>query len=455
MKDTPNVILIVFDTMRKDASSIYGGYPLTPNLEAFAKEAIVYDNCVAPSPWTTPSHASFFTGKYPSEHGIHETREKKVPQLIRAMNQVKTLTLPESFRKSGYNTIGFSANGNISPKSGFDLGFNVFQFFDEGGRVITDRRVLSEASSELGLGAKEAAWDLLKRGKISKLMELYSVYRQTRRRMSLNDYPLIKAGDRIVQAFLDSSVEQPFFLFVNFMEMHEPYVRYEYEKKYLPIMLDLFKLKPIPNRVMQTIKRQYYLSVNALDTFFGYFIRYLKENGMYSNSLIIATSDHGQALKERGYYGHGIFLHDEIIDVPLLVKYPLGKQPNRSPGYQNLVHLPEMINATLEGGSIDQAITKDVSFSESYGYQNSLDFLSQVKHGAERMDLLSYFETPRKAVYKDGYKLVINGKAGDIEEFSRLGKILDPRENRAALEPLVEELQIFRGLEKFLVPEVR
>ena len=74
--DQPNIILIVLDTLRKDVLSMYGGNAYTPNLNEFAKDAVVFPNPVAPSPWTVPSHMSFFTGKYVIEHGVHENNER-------------------------------------------------------------------------------------------------------------------------------------------------------------------------------------------------------------------------------------------------------------------------------------------------------------------------------------------------------------------------------------------
>jgi arylsulfatase A-like enzyme len=71
----PNIILVVCDTLRKDTLGVYGGPANTPNLKKFAKDAVVYDNCIAPASWTFPSHVSIFTGLYSGEHGVHETKK--------------------------------------------------------------------------------------------------------------------------------------------------------------------------------------------------------------------------------------------------------------------------------------------------------------------------------------------------------------------------------------------
>ena len=72
--DQPNIIFIVLDTLRKDVLPMYGGNAYVPNLNEFAKDAVVFPNAIASSPWTVPSHTSFFTGKYAIEHGVHEDK---------------------------------------------------------------------------------------------------------------------------------------------------------------------------------------------------------------------------------------------------------------------------------------------------------------------------------------------------------------------------------------------
>jgi arylsulfatase A-like enzyme len=462
LRNSPNIIIILLDTLRKDALGVYGTNTQTSNIDAFPEDAIVYGNCIAPSPWTVPSHASIFTGKYPSEHGVHETEDKKVPQLMQAMNYVKEETLPMFLRKSGYNTFGVSTNPSISPNSGFDLGFNVFEYFDDAGRSPLEREKLRLASFELGLGSTEAAMRLLVHGKFAKLKELYSVYRDTRKRMKIRNYPFVKSGDQVTNSILDSAIEQPFFLFVNFMEAHEPYTSYEFNKRYIPSVYDLFGIKSIPQTIMKKIKRQYYLEAQLLDGFFGHLIRYLKANQAYDNSLIIVTSDHGQALKEKqSFYGHGLYLFDEIIEVPLLIKYPYRQNTvskkdqggNETRDYQSLVGLCSLIKSCVEEACpSDCILTDEVCISESYGYHNSINFMPELEQSGKMQSLRKKLEVPRKAILKDGYKLVVNGLDGGIEEFTYHKKPIDPKERKTVLETILTDLQIFRGTEKFVLP---
>ncbi|HUY70240.1 MAG TPA: sulfatase-like hydrolase/transferase, partial [Candidatus Baltobacteraceae bacterium] len=123
---SPNVIIIVCDTLRRDAVSVYNKAAKTPFLSKFAKEAVVYDNAVAPASWTFPSHVSLFTGMYQNRHRTHESRTDKLPQIIDLHNGLKAETLPEYMRSLGYNTVGISNNIGVSRFTGFDRGFDTF-----------------------------------------------------------------------------------------------------------------------------------------------------------------------------------------------------------------------------------------------------------------------------------------------------------------------------------------
>ena len=124
----PNIIIIVADTMRLDALSVYNNKINTPAVDLFSRNSIIYNNAIAPAPWTIPSHASLFTGKYASEHKIHESDEIKDSDLNISMNHNKFPTIAEKLNKDGYNTLGISANVNIVPGGGFDKGFNNFYY---------------------------------------------------------------------------------------------------------------------------------------------------------------------------------------------------------------------------------------------------------------------------------------------------------------------------------------
>ena len=122
-KKLPNIILIVLDTVGAKHMSLYGYHRrTTPNLERIAEECTVYNCCFAPSCWTIPSHASMFTGLYPSQHGAHEGNyfiDENVQHLVKVL------------KNSGYRTFGISSNGLVSPTTGLCPGFDYFKDFGD------------------------------------------------------------------------------------------------------------------------------------------------------------------------------------------------------------------------------------------------------------------------------------------------------------------------------------
>ena len=133
----PNVLLIIMDTTRADRLSNYGyGRLTTPNLIKIAEEGILFEQARTVAPWTLPSHASIFTGLYPSQHGTDRDR----PQLGNHLT-----TMAEFFRSNGYQTAGFSNNPWISRALHFDQGFDFFEEMWWRGRLLNRLAAISVA----------------------------------------------------------------------------------------------------------------------------------------------------------------------------------------------------------------------------------------------------------------------------------------------------------------------
>ena len=134
-------------------------------------------------------------------------------------------------------------------------------------------------------------------------------------------------------------------------------------------------------------------------------------------------------------------MYNELIEVPLIIKYPKNIKINVSQGYQSLVDLSYLIKNAVDNNFVD--ITNEKAFSESWSYQI-------VKNNLIKEKDKGIYGIPRKAIYKKGYKLVVN-KFGNIEEFLYKGKEIKPEDNKDALNDLLNELEIFKGTEKFVV----
>lgn len=433
--DPPNVVLIVLDTLRRDIPSAFGGGASTPNMAQLVEEGVEYDNCVAPAPWTVPSHASIFTGAYPTRHGVHETFEKKNPETFGMMGDATIEPLPVYLRRRGYNTVGFSANPSIAPGSGFDRGFNAFTLV--GYEPVPEARSAMDRASRYGRSRSEIAFRLLTRGKLVELYRLYRLERRVRSAEAEANYPLVKGGGDMVSRISESSFEEPFFLFANLMEAHGPYVT-GLAKGETNSVKELFGSSTLDGRRLARVKRSYSRGVEVEDGFVGGILRHLKESGAWDRTMVILTSDHGHSFKERGYYGHGTFLYDEIVRVPLVVKYPGGRRPKPRKGYQTLARVPEAIKDSGVGINDGLSLSSDVVYSESFGIAGSLRAVQRSKTFEETR---AKYDRPRKAVYKGGWKLVVEGKEGTVEEFSRGSKEADPTEYPEVVSELREGIR--------------
>lgn len=272
--EEPNVILIIIDTLRANHLSSYGyERETTPNIDKFASESYLFKNVIAAAPWTTPSIGSIFTSQYPSVLGYNDQ-----PIVLDS----KFITLAEIFKENNYITSGVIAHQYISTSFGFDQGFD---FYDE----------------ENALG----------HGHISS--------------------PSIT---KKAVSFLKDNQNKKFFLFLHYFDPHYDYIlheNYNYFPDYDGPLFSgesIYTLREIAHSLsgndIDYIKALYDSEINITDEHIGKFLDQLKELGLYKDALIIITSDHGEEFCERGdhWIGHTMKLYQELIHVPLMIKFP-------------------------------------------------------------------------------------------------------------------------------------
>ncbi len=452
--DRPNIILIVLDTMRRDALGTYGKLGSTPYTEQFAGDSYVFENAVSTSPWTIPSHASLFTGSYPIEHRINaKTLLSETEQVFKILN---TESFVLKLKKLGYNTTGLSANGLVSPELNFDSGFDEFANINFWPSL--------KNSNDKKVGQEEDK---------SFLTEVKNYIAETRYRKH-KKYPEFKGGQEIVDSVKKLKFEDNFFLFLNFMEMHEPYfpksVRpashypfYNESWLYKIKMEDYFGVKPVKNNFVHRLRKLYYGQANIIDSFMGELFNFLKESKLYDDTLIILTSDHGQSLKDEPDHAlyHEAFLYDEMVDVPLIVKPPLYDLKDRSEPRVVSNQVSNIIASTiidegqfrLNSPYLEEYSTRGV-FTESYGLNPSIGndkFRERYEKYKEKYELMT---SPRKAIYKDGLKLVVNGETGTVEEFKSITNSSEDID-KEKMYGLLDDLSIFVGNTKFKIPETQ
>ncbi len=441
-----NVILIIIDTLRSD--TFFNSLDHFTNFNRYIGDFNIYRDVISPSPWTLPSHFSLFSGKYVSEHGMDRTRgEINYYDFLRRVKQTNLSLLADELKSRNFTTLGYSANPFISPDTGIDRGFDSFV-------TVEQRKVPKKLQGKLdeikknGSTIKDIITSVLRYGNMKLLVNLPFIYYQFRREQEKNGFPKNKGGSYMIDLFQHTSIRKPFFAFFNLMEMHEPYLLTETLSNPFGGFHDILGISRIPNSNLKKMKSVYDSQILVVDQLLANLLDHLKSIGSYNDSLIIVTSDHGQAFRENNYYGHGLFLYDEIIKVPLIIKYP-SDYSGAKERVDSLIDIYGLVMKYVD--EMDLNMTDSGSkpvFSESYGtFIDEKDFA----HHKEAFNRLIKINSNRKAVFKDGYKLTINGSTGYIEEFSFEGKKIEIGSHEEMLRSLMEELEIFKGKEKFII----
>jgi arylsulfatase A-like enzyme len=279
------VVFVSIDTRRPDHLGCYGyPRPTSPEIDRFRQEAILFEQAVAHAPSTLSSHASMFTSLLPPHHGASVLDRSAVAPTV-------TL-LAELLRDAGFATASFNGGGQLHPVWGLDRGFDVWESFaaSEGDR-------LGEDTFQERLDA--------------------------------------------ARGWLESVRDEPFFLFLHTYEVHHPYtpeperlalMESGYEGR-LPGHISIRVLEKINDGIKELrpgdrehIVATYDAEISSADAGFGELLDRLREMGRYDPSIIVLTSDHGEAFGERGRIGwHGDSLFDEQLRIPLLVRLPGGR----------------------------------------------------------------------------------------------------------------------------------
>jgi hypothetical protein len=222
------------DTMRLDT---FNAISKTKGMELSQIGNFTYfDRCIAPSTWTLPSAASLFTGKYASEHGCHETRDVKCLDIDRI--KLRSKTFVSDLKDLGYNTYAISANPYVHPV----YGFNEFDSFLEesyftdifGSVVEVSRKVkplVAKYRSMYGTNVLKISAAMLREDPnlffesvaTSMVLTPIAIIKKLKAQL-IENWPVEKGGKRIVATSKKLKLKEPFFLFINFMEPHDPYV---------------------------------------------------------------------------------------------------------------------------------------------------------------------------------------------------------------------------------------
>ena len=272
--EPPHIVLVVIDTLRRDALGAYrqespSAMPSpTPHFDRLSERSYLFDDAMTPASWTRPSVASIFTGQDPLSHGVIS---------LDSVLADEALTLAEALSGAGYWTAGHSTNAHLVADRGFDQGFERFTFQP------------LDADEMVG----------------------------------------------VAEDLLDAAPERrPQFLYLHLLDPHAPFEpREDLRQVHAPEVtrrvgtlqhlrdLGAHREKTTPE-ITRDLRSLYEAEVAWSDEFLGHLLELLDQRGLTDETALVVASDHGEAFGEHGVFGHAWDLHSEVVRIPLLLHLP-------------------------------------------------------------------------------------------------------------------------------------
>ena len=311
----PNVLFVVLDTVRTDRVSSYGyDRRTTPNFDEFVTDATVFTDAVSQASWSIPAHASLFTGTYPTDHGA-----TAIAPILQDSE-----TLPSVLREAGYETYGVSPNEYVRHLTGFGHGFD--EFYPDPHRTVPAWLVdLVEPVVNTGAKTPQVRLPIERRFNAARARAPWS----TGETPVTPDHQVARVTDILARA------EEPFFLFVNVLDAHLP-------RSPAPEHFDTFvddALMDVPvvenerahtfgegmtETELRKMSQLYDADLRTMDDKLGELLAVFERADLLDDSLVILVSDHGEHLGEFGMVGHQASVFEEVVHVPLAIRFPDG-----------------------------------------------------------------------------------------------------------------------------------
>ena len=291
--ERPNMLLIMIDTLRADHVGTYGfPEPISPNMDALAEESVLFEKAYASASWTRASTASLFTAMSPSAHSC----DVKV-----AMLPDDVTTIAEVLKGQGYVTAGLPNNIHVTRSFNFQQGFDWFDY----------------QAPDYIAGATES----------SSQLSMYNVVRKLRDKLvggkkRVEDY--YQPADFVfgnAQKFISANKDKRWFTFVHLMEPHDPY----FERPFTGEGIGRAEMPNPPPELEGEMRKAYQQEITWMDNEIGKFLDWIKAEGLYDDTVVVVTADHGEEFLEHGGWWHGTTLYEEQIHVPLIVKLADGQ----------------------------------------------------------------------------------------------------------------------------------
>ncbi len=289
--DGPNVLLIGVETLRADHVGCLGYFrDTTPAIDRLAKEGAVFSRAMATSSWTIPAVMSVMTSLYPGLHNAKDFREKTPEEIT---------TLAEILKERGYVTVAFAGNPLLDGNYGFRQGFDLYDDFTV--QLHLDLDLFAEG----GMATLDAVHDAVTN----------------------------QAVHRTATSWLKANHRERFFMFVFYFDPHIDYIPPPpFDGRFDPdydgamdgrgLAFELLRSTRPPQRDLDHIIALYDGELAHTDGYISKLLDEFRKFGILDNTLVIVFGDHGEEFYEHGATVHGLTLYNEVIHVPLILRWP-------------------------------------------------------------------------------------------------------------------------------------
>jgi arylsulfatase A-like enzyme len=425
--DGPNVLLVIWDAVRASRLSVYGhDRRTTPTLERMATEGVVFERAFSTAPWTTPAHASLFTGLYPPQLSVDWWTPLDDEPVV----------LAEMFAGQGYRTAGITANRfATSRESGLSRGFShyddyhVFSWGDVVNATAIGRTVAMPDNRRHALG-------------IDKPLGHKDAYQV----------------DREFLDWLDRDDDRPFFAFLNYFDAHGPYQPpAPFDTLWGPTLPDrdpwMATGRQYSERELQAEIDAYDGAITFLDHRLGLLLDQLDRRGILDNTIVIVSSDHGEEFGEHGVYTHGHSMYDGVLHVPLLIRWPAGVPAGRrAPAFVSIRDVPATLHDLLEFKSAAMPGASMASRWSDVGVRtpDTDTLVASVDRASGNPLHYPVSQHEIRVLYADPWKLIANGQTSvelyDVREDP--GEVIDLADALPELSVILESA-LHRRLESW------
>lgn len=400
-----NVVLVSFDALQAAHVSCLG-YPrkTTPTFDAFASQAFNFQHCYSVASWTVPASMTWFTGVYPSEHGMTNKFTVYKPPVQKIANLKETaphlMTLAEILKYNGYATAGFTGNAGVSGIFGYEQGFDIYYHEKDKFGGLHD--------------SVPRAIDWLKQNRNKKFFLFLHGYDCHGQHSPQGGYDY---------RFVDKSYDRRY----TGSEQEQERLREEGLDK------GQLTLRDDDVRFWRAI---YDEKINRADAMFAKFLNEFDKLGITDKTLFVLTSDHGTEFYEHRRFDHGFTLHGEQLRVPLVIKLPgqrAGKIiADRMSSIEVMPTILDLLDADIPAKARNQC--RGVSLAPSFkGESISRDVIAETDYRE--------YTYKRAVIAPDGWKLIytLENKSRELYD---LNTDAGETKNVAEMEPKrADELQ--------------